>query len=253
MFNIAFNTFREIVRNKFLYLILVFAFAFIFFSLSLWALSLWNDEKIIVDFWLAMIEIFWLIGVLFVWSQLLFNEIDWKTIFLILSKPIKRSDFILGKFFWFSMTILLIVILQSLLFLGVLLFKGIDINSLIIFSLIFAFLKLEILLSIVLFFSTFMSNMLTIIVSMLVYFLSHSFSLILDMVMRTKNIIGIYIINFISLIFPPLEAMNIKDFIGSFKDFSFLYLFWNSFYAIWYIILLMGFSVLIFNRKKFEG
>lgn len=253
MFNIAINTFREITRNKFLYLILVFALVFIVFSISLWALSLGNEWKVIVDFWLAMIEIFGLVGVLFVWSQLLFNEIEWKTIFLILSKPIKRSDFILGKFVWFSMTIFLIIFLQSILFLWVLFVQWIEINSLILFSLLFSFLKLEILLSIVLFFSTFMSNMLTIIVSVLIYFISHSLTLVLDMVQRTKNIIAVYASKFVALIFPPLEAINIKDYIGSFRDFSFLYLVSNTAYSLVYIVLIMSFTVLIFNRKKFEG
>jgi len=64
-----------------------------------------------------MIEIFGLIGVLFVGSQLLFKEVEGKTIFLILSKPIKRQDFILGKFFGFSATIFLIVFLQAILYL----------------------------------------------------------------------------------------------------------------------------------------
>jgi len=253
MFNIAINTFREITRNKFLYLILVFALVFIVFSISLWALSLWNEWKVIVDFWLAMIEIFWLVWVLFVWSQLLFNEIEGKTIFLILSKPIKRSEFMLGKFLGFSMTILLIIILQSLLFLWILLLQWIDINLLILFSLLFTFLKLEILLSIVLFFSTFMSNMLTIVVSVLVYFISHSLTLLLDMVQRTQNIIAIYASKTLVLIFPPLEAINIKDFIGSFRDFSALYLLSNTIYSLFYIIIIITFSVLIFNRKKFEG
>ena len=61
MLNIALNTFKEIVRNKFLYLILFFAFVFIIFSVALWQLTLWDDNKVIVDFWLAMIEIFWLV------------------------------------------------------------------------------------------------------------------------------------------------------------------------------------------------
>jgi len=64
-----------------------------------------------------MIEIFGIIGVLFVGSQLLFKEVEGKTIFLILSKPIKRRDFILGKFFGFSGTILLIIFLQAALYL----------------------------------------------------------------------------------------------------------------------------------------
>ena len=252
MFNIALNTFKEIVRNKFLYLILFFAFVFIIFSILLWQLTLWDDNKIIVDFGLAMIEIFWIVWVLFVWSQLLFKEVEWKTIFLILSKPIKRYEFILWKFVGFSWTIFLIVLFQAILFLGVLFFKGIEIDYLIIWSLIFTFFKLEILLSLVFFLSTFMSNILTILVSMMIYFLSHSFSLLTTMAERTKNEIVVYFTQGLQLIFPPLEAINIKDIIWSFKDFHFNFFLFNTFYVLVYIIIILTLTVIIFDRKKFE-
>ncbi|MCD5380549.1 ABC transporter permease [Candidatus Gracilibacteria bacterium] len=253
MFNIAANTFREIVRNKFLYLILFFAFIFIVFSILLGRLTIGDDNKIIVDFGLAMIEIFGLVGVLFVGSQLLFKEIEGKTIFLILSKPIKRYEFIIGKFLGFSGTIFLIVLLQAILFLGVLFFKGIDIDYLIIWSLIFTFFKLEILLSIVFFLSTFMSNMLVILVSLMIYFLSHSFSLLLTMAERTKNEIVVYFTQGLQLIFPPLEALNIKDVIGNFREFSINFFIFNSFYSIVYLVIILVLTVLIFERKKFES
>ena len=252
MFNIALNTFKEIVRNKFLYLILFFAFVFIIFSILLWQLTLWDDNKIIVDFGLAMIEIFWIVWVLFVWSQLLFKEVEWKTIFLILSKPIKRYEFILWKFVGFSWTIFLIVLFQAILLLGVLFFKGIEIDYLIIWSLIFTFFKLEILLSLVFFLSTFMSNILTILVSMMIYFLSHSFSLLTTMAERTKNEIVVYFTQGLQLIFPPLEAINIKDIIWSFKDFHFNFFLFNTFYVLVYITIILTLTVIIFDRKKFE-
>lgn len=252
MLNIALNTFKEIVRNKFLYLIVIFWFLFIIFSLSLWQLTIWEDKKVIVDFGISMIEIFWLIWVLFVWSQLLFKEIEWKTIFLILSKPIKRYEFILWKFFWFSLVIALIVALQSILYLWVLFFKGIEITPLIIFSLIFILLKLLTLVSIVLFLSTFMSTILTIIVSMLIYFLSHSFSLLIDLVLRTKNELAILLARLLQLLFPPFEALNTKDFIWSLVKIDFVYFLSNFTYSLIYISLLLLFSVLIFNRKSFE-
>lgn len=252
MFNIALNTFKEIVRNKFLYLILFFAFVFIIFSILLWQLTLWNDNKIIVDFGLAMIEIFWIVWVLFVWSQLLFKEVEWKTIFLILSKPIKRYEFILWKFVGFSWTIFLIILFQAILFLGVLFFKGIEIDYLIIWSLIFTFFKLEILLSLVFFLSTFMSNILTILVSIMIYFLSHSFSLLTTMAERTKNEIVVYFTQGLQLIFPPLEAINIKDIIWSFKNFHFNFFLFNTFYVLVYIIIILTLTVIIFDRKKFE-
>ncbi len=253
MYNIAINTFREIVRNKFLYLILFFAFVFIVFSLLLGKLTIWDDQKIIIDFGLAMIEIFGLVWVLFVWSQLLFKEIEWKTIFLILSKPIERYEFIIGKFLGFSGTVLLIVLLQSILFLWVLFFKDISIDYLVLWSLLFTFFKLEILLSLVFFLSTFMSNMLTILVALMVYFLSHSFSLLLTMAERSKNEIIVYFTQALQLIFPPLEALNIKDVIWNFKEFSINFFIFNSFYSIVYLVIILFLSVIIFNRKKFEA
>jgi len=253
MLNIATNTFKEIVRNKFLYLILFFAFVFIVFSILLWKLTIWDDSKVIVDFWLSMIEIFWLVWVLFVGSQLLFKEVEWKTIFLILSKPIQRYEFILWKFFWFSATIFLIILLQSILFLLVLFFKDIEISKLILFSLVFTFLKLEIILSLVFFFSTFMWNMLTILVSLMIYFLSHSFTILIDIAYRTWNSAVIYLAKGTQLLFPPFEALNIKDVIWSFKNFEISYLLLNTTYSIVYLSIILFFTILIFNKKKFEN
>jgi len=106
---------------------------------------------------------------------LLFKEIEGKTIFLILSKPIKRYEFILGKFTGFSATIFLIVFVQASLYLAMLYFKDIEISKLILFSIVFTFIKLELLLALVFFFSSFMSNMITILVSILFYISGHSF------------------------------------------------------------------------------
>ena len=75
MINIALNTLKEIIRNKFLSLIVVFAILMIIFSIALWSLTIWENQKVIIDFWIWMIEIFWVISVLFIWSQLLFKEI----------------------------------------------------------------------------------------------------------------------------------------------------------------------------------
>jgi len=253
MLNIAFNTFKEIVRNKFLYLIIFFALVLIVFSLALGKLTIWESQKVILDFWIAMIEIFWLIWVLFVWSQLLFKEIDGKTIFLILSKPIKRYEFILWKFLWFSFIILLITFIQSILYLFVLYFNSIQIDFLLIMSIVFIFLKLLITLAIVMFLSTFMSNILTIITTIFIYFISHSFSLLIDMATKSKDQIFIYFTKIVQLLFPPFEAMNLKDYIWSVISFNYIYFLSNIAYSIIYLFLILIITILIFNRKKFEN
>ena len=251
MLNIAKNTFKEIVRNRFLYLIVFFACVFIIFSLALGKLTIGESEKVIVDFGLGMIEIFGIIGVLFVGSQLLFKEIEGKTIFLILSKPIKREDFLLGKYFWFSWAILLIVFFQALVFLGILFFSNITVTSLIIWSLIFTFFKLQILLAIVFFLSTFMSHIMTIMIALMVYLISHSFSLLLDLFSQFQEWL-LTVIQIIQLLFPPLQALNTKDVIGSFSDFSLQYFMFNSVYSMLYITIVLFFALQVFSRKTFE-
>lgn len=130
MNNIAINTFRELLRNRILTVILFFACALIGFSIVLASLSLGETKRIIIDFGLSMIEIGWLIAVIFVGGQILFKEIEGRTIYLILSKPIERKDYILGKFFGFGAIILLLVLLQGLVLTGLVIYQGIPLNSL---------------------------------------------------------------------------------------------------------------------------
>jgi ABC-type transport system involved in multi-copper enzyme maturation permease subunit len=253
MLNIALNTFKEIIRNKYLYMIVFFSFVFIVFSILLWKLTIWQNSKIVVDFGLSMIEIFGLLGVLFVGSQLLFNEVEWKTIFLILSKPIKRYEFILWKILWFSFIVFLLILLEAIVFLWVLFWQNIEITNLIIWSIINTFFKLEITLAIVFFLSTFMSNMLTIATTLLIYILAHSYTIILDLVFKWENTFLIDLTKLGWLLFPPFEALNTKDVIWSFSNFSLSFFLQNGFYSVAYFAILVFFSVLIFNRKRFEG
>lgn len=66
MFNIALNTFRELVRSRLLALILFFSVLTILFSVVLASLSLGQVERIVLDFGLSMIEISGLVAVVFV-------------------------------------------------------------------------------------------------------------------------------------------------------------------------------------------
>ncbi len=253
MINIALNTLKEIIRNRFLSLIVIFAILMIVFSIALWSLTIWENQKIIVDFWIGMIEIFWVISVLFIGSQLLFKEIDWKTIFLLLSKPIKRQDFILGKFLWLSLVITIITTLQSIIYLIVLMLNKINIDWIILISLFFILLKLITLIAIVLFLSSFMSTILSIISSWLIFLLSQSYSVILDMAKNTKKEIIVYFTKWLWLFFPPFEAINIKDYIWSFVELSNRFYIYNTLYCLVYIWLILMFCILIFNRKTFEN
>ncbi len=208
MFNIAFNTFRELIRNRILTIILFFTFVLILFSQVLASLSLGQTDRIVLDFGLAMIEICGLIAVIFVGGQILFRELEGRTIYLILSKPIARRDFIFGKFLGFSGIILLLLLLQSAVFAGVLAFGHIAFDPLILTALLAIFVKLLLVFAIILFCSTFTNPLLSILVTMGIYIAAHSTSTILDMAARLKNPSLIIIGKFLTAVMPNFEALN---------------------------------------------
>lgn len=253
MLNIALNTFRELKRNKILYMILFFGILLIIFSLALASLSLGQSNKIILDFGLSMIEIFGLISVIFIGSQLIFREIDGKTIYLILSKPISRYEFIIGKFIGFAMILAAIIFFQSVIFLVLVWYSKTAFSSLVLVSIVFIYLKLLVLFAIILFFSTFISSILSIVLTILIYFIAHSISAIIDMAGHLNSFIVYNIGRFFYIIFPPFEALNLKSMILSNIPASPLYIGGNILYALLYIVVILGFTILIFNRKTFEN
>src|SRR3990170_3210329 len=97
IFSIAANTFRETIRNKILYAILAFALLVIGFSYFLADLSVGDLARIIADVGLACIHIFGVIVAVFLGITLVSQEVERKTVYLILSRPVARWEFVVGK------------------------------------------------------------------------------------------------------------------------------------------------------------
>jgi hypothetical protein len=94
---IALNTFREAVRNRILYFILFFAVILMGASVIIRQLVNFEQERFIVHLGLSCISFFGLMVAVFVGISLVYNELERKTIYTIVSKPIHRYQFLLGK------------------------------------------------------------------------------------------------------------------------------------------------------------
>jgi ABC-type transport system involved in multi-copper enzyme maturation permease subunit len=104
---IARNTFREAVRNKILYSLLFFAVLLILSALALGQLSLHEEIRTTRDVGLFGIDLFGVVIAIFVGVNLLYKELDLKTVYTILPKPLRRWEFVLGK--WLGMLLTLAV------------------------------------------------------------------------------------------------------------------------------------------------
>jgi len=120
---IALNTFKEAVRNKILYFMLIFAILLIVFSSFISDLSIAAPEKLIKDLGLFAIDFFGFLIAVFVGVYLVYNELDKKTIYTIVSKPIDRYQFILGKYFGLLITIYVNMAVMAVFLFAVLYFR----------------------------------------------------------------------------------------------------------------------------------
>lgn len=116
---IAHNTFREAIRQKLLYGLVFFTVLLIFATYFLGQLSIIESKlKIVEDMGLATIFIMGVFISLSMGISLVFKEIDRRTIYTILSKPVSRLEFIMGKFFGLIFTVgVQLFLMMSLLFL----------------------------------------------------------------------------------------------------------------------------------------
>jgi ABC-type transport system involved in multi-copper enzyme maturation permease subunit len=106
---IAVNTFREAVRDRILYSILAFAIPLIVGSVILASLSIGQEGKIVKDLGLASCSIFGAFIAIFLGIGLVFKEIERRTIYAIIAKPIHRFQFLLGKYIGLVITLLVTV------------------------------------------------------------------------------------------------------------------------------------------------
>jgi ABC-type transport system involved in multi-copper enzyme maturation permease subunit len=106
---IALNTFREAVRDRVLYGVLGFAVLVLLFTLALAELSLGEEERVVSDLGFASISLFSVVIAIFLGSSLLYKEIERKTLYVILPKPIARSEFLVGKYLGIALTALVFV------------------------------------------------------------------------------------------------------------------------------------------------
>ncbi|MDB4974059.1 MAG: hypothetical protein JWN48_2400 [Myxococcaceae bacterium] len=113
IYAIALNTFREAVRDRVLYGVLGFAVAVLFFTLALAELSVHEQARVVNDVGLASISLFSVMVAIFLGSSLLYKEIERKTLYVILPKPIRRSEFLLGKYFGIVLTAVVFVALMG--------------------------------------------------------------------------------------------------------------------------------------------
>jgi ABC-type transport system involved in multi-copper enzyme maturation permease subunit len=112
-FAVALNTFREAVRDRVLLGVLLAATAVLLFALALAELSYDAQARVVFDVGFASVSLFSVIVAIFLGSSLLAKEVERKTLYVILPKPIGRGEFLVGKYLGIVLTAAVFVALMG--------------------------------------------------------------------------------------------------------------------------------------------
>ena len=261
---IAYNTFLEAVRDRILYTLLIFAVLMILGSIIISSISAEQYNKITKDLGLTTISIIGILISIFLGMNVVYNEIDKKTVYNLFSKPVRRFEFVLGKYLGISFTLLVITIGMSIiLFLlvyyvenryrGLIEFHyGGQFYSEFVSAIYFTYLEFLIIIAISLVFSSFTTPIMTVMFVLLVFTIGRFSS---DIKLFSEHLthpsIG-YITEAVYRIVPHLDQFNLRNeavYGGEISLTMFLNL---TGYAFLYCVSMIILSIAIFEKKEFK-
>jgi ABC-type transport system involved in multi-copper enzyme maturation permease subunit len=247
---IAFLTFKEAIRNKILYLLLAFAAALICFSWIIGQLTVGDELKIIQDLGINSIHFFGVLIAIFIGIQLVFREMEKRTIYMVLSKPLRRYHFLLGKFLGMALTLLLILVALAAVFYLVLFIKG-GSNPRLLSSFYLIYLEWIIITGVALLFSSFSTPLLSTMLTLATFLMGHLTESLLMLKARIASEFSNAILTVLFYILPNLELFNIRAHVVHNLALPAGFFGQTTLYWIFYLTTILLLSIAIFQKKDF--
>lgn len=249
--SIAFNTFRENIREKLLYNLLIFALLMIGSSTLLTRLTVGEWDRLIINLGLSSMSFFGVLIAIFVGISLVSKEIDKKTIYTILSKPVPRYEFLLGKYLGLMITLFVNTAVMVAGLLAVMVYLNAPVTLLLFEAIGFIFLELVVITAVGLLFSTFTSTTLSAIFTLAIYVVGH-LSTDLKQFGAKMDGLGRAVLNAIYYILPNLERFNLKGQVIHKVNVAGTDVLLTTAYGLAYAGLLLVLASIIFQRRDFQ-
>jgi ABC-type transport system involved in multi-copper enzyme maturation permease subunit len=152
---IALNTFREAARIRVLYGIVVLVAGVNLFAIVLGEMSVREQVRVARDVGLAGISLFGSLTAIFLGVFLLYTEVQRRTIHAIVSKPIERWEFVIGKYAGMALVLTILVALFGATMIGLLAARGVPISDEILRAIVLAWFEVLAVAAVAIFFSSF--------------------------------------------------------------------------------------------------
>ena len=246
---IALNTFKETIRNKVLYNILFFALGIIFLSISFGEWSVFARTQVMEDFGLATMSIAGLLLAVFIGVGMLGREIAGKTVYAILSKPVYRLQFVLGKFAGLWITLSINFAIMTLVFIGSIYCEGGKPTPGLMYAVVLIFTEMTVIVAVSILFSSMTTPTLAAIFTLGFYIAGHYNDMLEFNLMQQLNPFIAATMKVIYYLLPNLEHFNIRSRVVYGLSVDPGYVAMAALYAALYAALFLSLAGLFFKQK----
>ncbi|RLA64980.1 MAG: hypothetical protein DRQ88_10045 [Epsilonproteobacteria bacterium] len=215
-------------------------------------LSYGNPQKIALDLGLGALTLSLFIIALLMGSTLISKEIHERTIYIVLARGISRTNFFLGRVFGLAIALFLNAFIITFFVLVLYFLLGGTFNALLFYSVGYSYLSSLIILCVVSFFSLFTNITLSVIYTFILYVIGNVLNetIVLTFV-ENRPILG-KAINIIRWLVPNFSILNIKDYVLYENDLTMKYLLLVGAYGVFFCIITMAISSIIFYKKDLD-
>ncbi len=238
---------KENLSNKILNGFILFAGLLILGTMFLKDLSIYKSDMVVKDSGIFLIELFIFLVTVLSSSTYIIRDHKEKSIYLVLTKPVSRAEYIYGNLIGNILLIGIYTIIMTVLLQGALIFIESTFNTMDFISLIFIFIKISMLASIGILFAIISDSYVTAnIFTFSVYIISHFTNDLLVIGEKSSNLLLKVILKVLYYILPRFNLINIKDIIVPVEiDYILLIS-----YSIIYILIITQITALIFEKRK---
>jgi len=246
------NTFKEGLRQRILMLLVLFGILVIVVSIFIGPFALGEAPKIIRDVGLAAASLFGILIAIIIGSTLIHKDIEKRTIYTVITKPVKRSEIIVGKFLGLLLLIaMLVCAMAGIHQLVIYILEG-SFDLPLLIAIPFSLIEIMILLGILLLFSSFSTPALSAVMGIIFFVIGHASPDLKLFADQTDIAAAKYFAYGFYYVLPNLENFNLRiELVNRLPLYSDQVIF-SICYGIIYTIFLLYLSVIIFEKREFK-
>ncbi len=251
---ISFNTFREAVRDRVLYNLIFFALLMVASALLFGQISIGIERIVLVNLGLTAVSIFGIVIAIFIGIGLVSKEIDKRTLYTVLARPVRRWEFILGKFFGLVGTLVVNTLFMAVGFFAALLYLVHHFQSgdaSLVVALYFIVLQFVIVTALALLFSSFSSPLLSAVFAFALFVIG-TFAQDLRAFAALVHGPAGAIATGAAYLVPNFSALNVISSVAHSQPVSATLIAYNTAYALVYAAAAIAAAALIFEHRNLK-